>query len=474
MANLNPLEIQVVDVIIQKFDFSDKLSIMPQFMELAVYQSIFEPVIKAEMLINDSIGLFANYPFTGEEIVIIRYKHLTNAVNNRELEKEFKFIIRGVRDIAPADRTRTVMFIIDLTSVEFLQNTRKLVSHAYNDKVEDMAEKVYEEYILTDTLTKFGMSKPFVKEESIKVRNMIVPNLRPFQAIQWLAKHAVAKDNDNHFTYLFYEDINGFNFVTLQQLIEDAKKQNGREELRQKPYKFVSDVELSRKVSSDPNQDLRLITNIIFNKRFSSIEKIAGGYYQNELFEISMTSKGYKNTVTELEPSKIGTFTLESFPLNNKNYIEYVKNKPEGVEYSNRIRYVINNWLDYEEQNKDQPNYRLKFGNSTKYMYALNQIDITVTVPANMDLKAGQIIYCEIPETHGFNDVQMDKYLSGLFIISEVKQVLAAGNLAATTLRLNKDGYLNSLFEQSLYNIGEYRKGDYVIDPKTGRVAGSV
>jgi hypothetical protein len=473
MANLNPLEIQITDVIIQKFNFSDKLSLMPQFIELTVYQSIFEPVMKAEMLINDSIGLFANYPFTGEEIVTIRYRQLTDVANGRDQEKEFKFIIRGVRDIAPSDRTRTVMFIVDLTSVEFLQNTRKLVSHAYNDRVEDMAEQVYREYILDDTLTKFGMSKPFKKEETIKVRNMIVPNLRPFQGIQWLAKHAVAKNNEDHFTYLFFENTEGFNFVTIQQLIEDAKKDGGRENLRAKPYKFISNVELSKR-AIDINQDLRLITNIVFNKRFSSIEKIAGGYYQNELLEVSMVSKGYKSTVTELDPNQVGNYTLERFPLNTKEYINYVKNKPEGVEYANRVRYMINNWLDYEEQNKDQPNYRLKFGNATKYMYALNQIDISITVPANMELKAGQIIYCEFPETHGFNNVQIDKYITGLFLITEVKQVLSAGNIAATTLRINRDGYLNSLFEQSLYNAGEYRKGDFVIDPKTGRVAGSV
>ena len=87
-------------------------------------------------------------------------------------------------------------------------------------------------------------------------------------------------------------------------------------------------------------------------------------------------------------------------------------------------------------------------------MYALNQVDFSITVPANMKLKAGQIIWCEIPEMHGFNDVQKDKYISGFFIISEVKQVMSAGNRVATTLRINKDGYLTKLNENSEYNTG--------------------
>jgi hypothetical protein len=450
MANLNPLEIKIKDISIEKFNGTDKLSIMPQFVELSVYQSIFEPVMKAEMLFNDSIGLFVNYPFTGEEIITIQYEQLVGVGAKESNSKEYKFIIKGVRDIAAADRARSVMYIVDLVSVEFLQNVKRYVSHAYNDLTEDMAEKVYNVYIKDPTEEKFKKTKPFKKEESIKVRNFIVPNLRPFQAIQWLAKHAVAKDYENHFLYLFYEDTEGFNFVTIQQLIEDAQKR--KDEIRKKSYKYVSDVELGlNELKGEPDADLRFISNIVYNKRFSSIEKIAGGYFQNELFEISLLQKSYNSHPAELEkePAK---FSLEKNTLNTDAYTEYVKNKKENTEYSNRIRYIINNYEDENEQNRTQPDYRYKFGNATKYTYALNQIDLTITVPANMNLKAGDIIYCELPELHGFNQVKTDKYLSGFFIITEVKQIMSTGNKAATSLRINKDGYLEKLAEKMDFN----------------------
>lgn len=452
MASLNPLEIKVTSVWIEKFNFTDKQNLLPQFVELSIYQSIFEPTIKAEMLINDNIGLFANYPFTGEEIITIEYQQLSNIGVGKPATKKIKFIISGVRDIGIDDRARAMMFIVDLRSLEYLQNTRKMVSHAYNDLVEDMAEKLYEKYISEDTKEKFNQVKPFVKEESLKVRNLVVPNLRPYQAIQWLAKHAVAKDYENKFLYLFYEDLEAFNFVTIQKLIEDALKK--KQELQDKAYKYVSDIELHNLYDKRDDSDLRLITNIVNNKRFASIEKIAGGYFQNELFEISLLQKAFNSTVTELDIDKKPEFALEKNPLNTKEYIQYVKNKKNKSEYANRIRYIINNYQDFDDQNKSQPNYRYKFGNATKYLYALNQIDLTITVPANMQLKAGEIIYCNIPESHGFNTVEKDKYISGLYIITEVKQVVTAGNRAATTLRINKDGYLNSLFEKSLYSVG--------------------
>ena len=469
MANLNPLNITVSNIEIEKFNKRDKISLLPQFMELTIYQSMFESTIKAEMLVNDPIGLFVNYPFTGEELIIVTYDQITNlasGIGPARTGKELKFIIKGVRDIIIGDRARSLMYIIDLASPQMLQNMRDYVSHAYYGLIEDMAEKVYDEYIAQGTTDLYKIpKKPFVKETSIKSRKMIVPNIRPFHAISWLAKHAVAKENDKHFLYLFYEDLKQYNFVTIQQIIEDALKQ--KETLRKNKYRYISDIaSLSKSTTGDSNQDLRVITNIVNNKRFSSIEKITSGYYQNELFEINMLQKAYASTPTELnETNKYDENipSLEPFTLNTPGYIKYVKNEKIEKEYSNRVRYIINNFPDVDGQGMGQPSYRSKFGNVAKYMNALNQIDLTITVPANMDLRAGQVIYCDIPENHGFNIVETDKYISGLFIISEVKQVIMQGSLAATTLRIYKDGYFTGLFETSLYNTSSTN------DPTGGR-----
>ena len=66
MANLNPLDIRLTKVSMTKFNGADEINITPQFVELSIYQSIFKAYIEGELLVNDQIGLFVNYPFTGE------------------------------------------------------------------------------------------------------------------------------------------------------------------------------------------------------------------------------------------------------------------------------------------------------------------------------------------------------------------------------------------------------------------------
>ena len=95
MFDSNPLEIKVTDFFLEKFNGRDKLSIMPQFVELSIFQSIFQPNVKAQALINDSIGLFSNYPLTGEEIVTIQYEQQNGLGTSSPIEREFKFIINS-------------------------------------------------------------------------------------------------------------------------------------------------------------------------------------------------------------------------------------------------------------------------------------------------------------------------------------------------------------------------------------------
>lgn len=451
----NPLRLTINDVTIEKFNGHDKMSIMPQFVEASIYQSIFEPSLKAELLINDQIGLFVNYPFTGEELVTIEYQQNNLVQNISPIPKTLKFIIKGVRNIMVGDRARSLMYVVDLISPHFMQNTRKYVQQSYSSKVEKMADDIFTEYVAQDTQIQFNIFKEFVTESTAKKRTIVIPNLRPYQAITWLTKFAISKYPDDYYQFLFYEDLDKFNFVTLQKLIKDATDSREKiSKLRDEKYIYRSDTEISNYLlSGNPNEKLKQISNLVNNKRFTTIEKVAGGYFQNELFEISLLQKSYNSRVTELQQTNDSRYALGKHPLNTPDYIRYVKNDTTLSEYANRIRYIVNNYQNTDsDEGLTQPYYREKFGRVTKRLHALNQIDLSFTVPANMDLKAGDIIWIDIPENHGFNIVLEDIYLSGLFIVAEVKQVIASGYRAATSVRVHKDGYLTQLLENSSYN----------------------
>jgi hypothetical protein len=65
----NPFNVRLEKVIITKFNGTDRMDITPQIQEFTLHQSIFSPVIKADMVLSDLIGLMNNYPLSGEETV---------------------------------------------------------------------------------------------------------------------------------------------------------------------------------------------------------------------------------------------------------------------------------------------------------------------------------------------------------------------------------------------------------------------
>jgi hypothetical protein len=54
-------------------------------------------------------------------------------------------------------------------------------------------------------------------DNSSGVRKVIIPNLRPLEAIQWCAKRSVDLNRSPNF--MFYQNLTGFNFVTLSNLL---------------------------------------------------------------------------------------------------------------------------------------------------------------------------------------------------------------------------------------------------------------
>ena len=90
-------------------------------------------------------------------------------------------------------------------------------------------------------------------------------------------------------------------------------------------------------------------------------------------------------------------------------------------------------------------------GASAADFIAYQSIDLSVGIPTNLEVRPGDIIYVNLPEFHGFNESTVDRYVTGYFLVSEVKTVMRTSGETSTLLRINKDSLLNSILDKSLY-----------------------
>lgn len=458
MNNNNPFNVRLVSVTITKFNGSDKLEITPQVMEFTLYQSIFSPILRADMAITDYVGLMNNYPLSGEEIVdvVIEQKNDTGS-GFGNLTKNLRFVISAIKDISYNDTARHTMYAIELASVEAFINAKTRVSHAYETDIQTMIQKVYDEYVRSVKVLKTYQGA------SIKSRKLVIPNLKPLDAINWLCKYAI-DERGNYYTFAFYETIDNFIFKPLQKpTFRDAEDNAAFVEAEKERYIYVSNLEniinnqeLYAKFLQDGYSDIRTINDLRINKRYTTLEKIVGGYYENELVEVNMLQKDHKITKSTINYNvdprsrgRQGFGTLGGSAYNTNDYIKNIIDEFTEDETSSRVRYIVNN---YEDLN--QPSFRDKFGNSSRSFLAYKQIDLSAAVHSNLKNRAGDIMYIDIPEMHGFNITNKpDKYLSGYFLVTELKTVLQSGGYSQSYVRLNKDAFTNKLDEKSLYNL---------------------
>lgn len=456
----NPFNVKLVDVIISKFNGTDRMSILPQVGEFTFYQSIFSSLLKADLVVSDLIGLMNNYPLSGEEAVEVVMSQDIEQSDNENASTYLKtlyFVITAIKEIQISDDSRQSVYIIELASQETLPNALTRVSHAYFDNIENMIKDLYEKYI-SAKVPHPKTIKFFPDTE--KIRKLVVPNIKPFDAIAWMCKYAISKEPTKYYTHAFYETLENFTFKTLQKpTFRDAEDEAAYMQAEREKFFYVSNLELIKKDSIAYERLLekgfsesRSINDLKINKRYSAFEKIVGGYYENEFIEVNMLQKDHKITYTELDEkftrvAKADVNSQGAF-YNTDSYIDYIKKFETDEETSSRIRYIINNYDD-----ANQPSYRDKFGPSSRSFLAFQQVDLSIAIPSNLLMRPGDLIYVELPEFHGFNANEPDKYLSGHFMTSEIKTILGAGGRSQSFLRINKDAWSNKLEDRMTYNV---------------------
>lgn len=476
MTDTNPYLVGVDEISMTKFDGRDQMSIKPQVVEVVLYQSTMSPTLKVTLLFNDYVNLLNNYPMVGEETITLTLKQ--RGPNDEPTTYTAEFVISAIRDIMVNDGGRQLIYSIDLVSKEAFNNAKTRVSKAYYDNVESIIRDLLKSYlksskdlVLYDTKENLDQSQTVTK----KTRKYVVPNITPFAAIKFLTKYAVSENDKEEFSYCFYEVLNGIKKSTV---VTDYRESNSksvkpsfvfkpfqkqtylgavdaaaRKAAEENPYFFVSNIEALRgnqaameALSNRGYTESRSITGMKLNKRYSTLEKIIGGYFENEYVEVNMHQKDHKVTKFKLENLKN---TLYPSKLNTDKYIKDVVEHNEDSETSARVRYIVNNFDDLA-----QPALRDKFGPWAADYLAYKNIDINVGIPTNLDVRPGDLIYIHVPEFHGFNQVSDDAYLTGLFTVSEVKSVIRTSGETSTLLRVNKDSLLNGIFEQTLFNTG--------------------
>jgi hypothetical protein len=185
-----------------------KLDITKLFQEINIFDSLLSPVISGAVVIVDSIGLSAKLLFDGSEVLLVNIGKDTDSDSFR-LKKAFRIYRQSNRATL---QQNSEIYTLEFVSDEFMLSEQLRINQSYQNTYGETVKKILTNYLKVPEQKLKGIFEP-----TTGVRDIVIPNLKPLDAIEWCAKRSI--DQKRSPNYVFFENNLGYNFVSLSSLL---------------------------------------------------------------------------------------------------------------------------------------------------------------------------------------------------------------------------------------------------------------
>ena len=417
----------IVTSLNQPFDFSKMV------VEINYFEDLYGNSISGTLVLNDSSGMLNILNFTGNDYLFLSFRKPGD--DYYRISKTFRIFSVSHRQLA---KEQNENYILNFCSEENILSEQYKISKSYrNIKISDIVKDIMYNQLLVKP-EKF-LEKNI--EETKGIRSLIIPNLKPFEAISWLCTQAISNDTQTLGSpYLFYENLNGYNFRSLQSLYS------------QNVYKTYKYEPKNLTLPDDPRvQDMESeLVNVIAYETLSNydaINSINTGGFANRLIAIDTVRQNY--TVNDFDydtyfakSKKLNTNPINTNAKNRKNdtanttYNAVLKTATTNTGQSTYSKYIKQNQPDIRDVNIE-----ITVPYRTAQLSHINTIRYKISIPGDPVITVGTVIEFLLPELRTTEEGGRiwDIYYSGYFLVTAVRHKIDQENKFITILEISKE-----------------------------------
>jgi hypothetical protein len=406
--------------------------------EVSYYESILTPTASMEVTLMDSGGgniggrqtnILSGFLRGGEEVEII-------LEDSQEVKLKRTLFANTIKsgDVG----TQKISLDLSLFPREYLSNEQTRVVKRYDGKISESIKKILKDQSI------FGLKESeFEVEDTENVYNFIGNDRKPLYVLDWLCPKSipVGKTGACAGFFFFYAD-GKYKFKSVDEMLNQQPKRKYRyTNTPPSKSKDVGDGSFDRvlQYSIDENIDIQ-------NKMQIGTYNTRTLYFDPYTFKVdavvnSMKEVGRqaKERSADSDPAQVSTASPQIKKANTAgktlDFIEgqflepdkpcrlmcVVKdngNLPSGTNAEQQLKA----WKEKPTTMNDQKDLTLH--QSISRFNQLFSNKISITVPGNFNLHAGDIIYCEFPNPSSNNTEEsgVNKELSGNYLIADVNQ----------------------------------------------------
>ena len=430
--------------IIESADGTRNVDISAGVIAFTYFENIFSPTLTARAIVvntgntvrgDDGVmqTVYNGLPIRGGERVLIKIAGNSNTNEGLDFSDTPSryFHVGSVTNVLIDEGTET--FTLNLISRETITNETVRVGKKFptSQKISDSVTNILKNYVKTE--------KEIIVDPTQNPYGFIGNMKKPFTLITWLASKSVpgkGSSKDSSAGFLFYETKDGFNFRSIDNLIDEKPFK--------KKYIFTPGVINTE----DANRDFKILRYGI-NRNQDLIAKLERGAFSSQRYYVNPVS--FKPSISVFKASdylkESGMSKLGSKPIDLPR-IDDKSDKTFG-DLPTRIFVGMLDVGTVEEDASDEgwnaPSKlnadpaKIHAQSMMRYNQLFTQV-LEITIPLNSSLTAGNLITCEFPQTSQSKRKEPDPETSGLYMIKELAHYFD-GKGSYSKLKLVRDSF---------------------------------
>jgi len=380
-----------------------KLDVRGILFELNIFEDIYNNVLTGNIMLSDSNNIINKLPLAGYETISISFTKPSHKLTYKKTYRIYKMSDRA------KESDTNENYILYFCGEHMFKS--EMFSKSYSGKkISDMVNDI--------AVKRLGAVVKTV-EPTAGIYDIIIPYLSPLKAINWLSRRAVSPLSAGS-TYLFFENFDGFNFSSLETLVQKGPVRK----LHATVKKIGEPLEAPKAKPSLAQEQSDGGENYKFSNSFDILNLMSNGYAGSTLLTINPLTQVIEETVLEAN-----SFFDTTKHLNKVNPHSSTFNGPSISPRSVQLVELSTKDCDKITYGPGpKPNDIEKwFLQRPMFLGGLNMQRLSLTVPGSMEYKAGAVVEFTAPEV-SLNDAPVKKsedvLNSGNYLITAVRHIM--------------------------------------------------
>ena len=451
-----PSLLQQIDVVSNE-NSSSTVSLISGTVRVLYYESILQDTVRASVVFSDAgntmtrtvktgkgqgnksrsrkdkkkISAVEGLPIVGEEQVSLKFTD--NNDNTIKFGNDNSLYVNSITPIPTDSQTTGKAYELDLVSKGFIDNEKERVRYCSADQISEQVKKIFEEVLKTENKLDIEDTKNPIQ--------YIGKNRKPFYVLNDLSKKAVSSGSQElgfSAGYFFFETSEGYKFKSIDTLLSQEKKIS---------IIYNETPDTSGK-GIPPEYDTKALT-LDTDNRVNVQKKLAQGAYNIRSIAINPFNTNYETKIIDaFENEEKLKLAGKGLPTQNEVFTK------DGADANfSRTTYYLTtvgqqHMGETEEQIKNSENENFKKNEVVNQsIMRYNQLfasQITITIPGEFSLHAGDAVFMDIPQIGESQNKscgdEVNKEDGGLYIIADLCHYITAKE-TYTKLNLIRDSF---------------------------------